>query len=90
MELIVSENLDVIEVLTMRRKKLKRRPKRPYEPPPGYLTREGAARRSGVSLPTWDRYRALKTGPAATVIGGRVLWRIVTIDAWLLAHEEAA
>ena len=74
--------------LIMRRKKIKRARKRPYEPPPGYLTRKGAARRAGVSLPTWDRYRALKTGAAATVIGGRVLWRIVTIDAWLLALEE--
>jgi hypothetical protein len=63
------------------------RKSRVYGAPQGYLVAKDSASRAGVGIATWRRWQALGIGPAATRIGGRVLWRTATIDAWLLAQE---
>jgi predicted DNA-binding transcriptional regulator AlpA len=62
--------------------------KSPYQPPAGYLNADAAAAKVGVATRTWWKWRAAKTAPPATWVGGRVVWRETVIDEWLLKREE--
>jgi predicted DNA-binding transcriptional regulator AlpA len=44
-----------------------------------------AARLIGVSQPTWDRHTSAGKTPAPIKFGGRVLWRVAELRAWVEA-----
>lgn len=47
------------------------------------LSRVETARLVGVSEATWDRLNAAGKIPSCVRIGGRVLWRVADIEAWI-------
>jgi predicted DNA-binding transcriptional regulator AlpA len=44
-----------------------------------------AARIAGISPATWSRLRASDKVPAPVRLGGRVLWRVEELRAWIAA-----
>lgn len=48
-----------------------------------FLTTPEAARRVGLSHRTLEKHRSYGTGPAYRKLGGRVLYAIDELDAWV-------
>ncbi|OBB86091.1 AlpA family transcriptional regulator [Mycobacterium sp. 852002-30065_SCH5024008] len=44
---------------------------------------KGASEYTGIPLPTLRWYRATNQGPKSYVVGGRVVYDIADLDAWL-------
>jgi hypothetical protein len=53
-----------------------------------YLTLEDLARELRTSPRTLMRWHALRMGPPRTVIGKKILYRIVAVQDWLKQREE--
>jgi hypothetical protein len=53
-----------------------------------YMTKSETARYLDKCDRTLDRWRKLKIGPPATMIGRHVFFRRVALEAWLLNKEE--
>jgi hypothetical protein len=53
----------------------------------GYIDEHEYCRQRGVSLRTAQRDRQLRQSPPYITVGQRVLYRIVSVRAWLL-HQE--
>jgi hypothetical protein len=58
-------------------------------PPEGCLWPKDAAKRLGVQPDTLKTWRYLRKGPASFKIGGRVVYRISVVDAFLAECEAA-
>jgi hypothetical protein len=53
-----------------------------------YLTAADLASELGVSERSIARWRALRTGPAWTAVGKRILYRRSAVAAWLKSREQ--
>lgn len=53
-----------------------------------YLSRSMLAEQLGVCERSIARYEALPNGLPATVIGGRKLYKLASVQAWLAARER--
>ncbi len=51
--------------------------------PPRYLRTPEAARLLGLSSRTMEKHRCYGTGPRYSKIGGRVVYRVDDIEAWV-------
>ena len=51
--------------------------------PPRFLTTPEAARRVGLSHRTLEKHRVYGTGPVYRKLGGRVVYAIDELDAWV-------
>ena len=51
--------------------------------PPRYLRTPDAARRVGLSPRTLEKHRCYGTGPSYRKLGGRVVYAIDELDAWV-------
>lgn len=51
--------------------------------PPRFLTTPEAAKRVGLSNRTMEKHRCYGTGPVFRKVGGRVLYVIEELDAWV-------
>lgn len=51
--------------------------------PPRFLTTPDAAKRVGLSHRTLEKHRCYGTGPVYRKLGGRVLYAIDELDAWV-------
>lgn len=51
--------------------------------PPRYLRTPDAARRVGLAPKTLEKHRCYGTGPAYRKLGGRVVYDIEELDAWV-------
>ena len=51
--------------------------------PPRFLTTPEAARRVGLSHRTLEKHRCYGTGPVYRKLGGRVVYAIDELDAWV-------
>ena len=51
--------------------------------PPRFLTTPDAAKRVGLSHRTLEKHRCYGTGPAFHKLGGRVVYSIEALDAWV-------
>lgn len=58
-------------------------------PPEGCLWPPQAAKRLGVKTDTLKTWRYLRKGPASFKIGGKVVYRIAAIDAYMAECEAA-
>lgn len=58
---------------------------RPAPLPPLLVTAADAARLCGTSRPTWDRWTSAGLNPAPRRIGGRPLWSVAELQAWIEA-----
>jgi excisionase family DNA binding protein len=56
----------------------------------GYLTEKQLAEQIGVHERTLWRWRESGTGPAATFMGRRPLYRVEAVRQWLAAQEKPA
>ncbi|MFK8850424.1 helix-turn-helix transcriptional regulator [Streptomyces sp. Ac-502] len=61
----------------------------PRKAPPGCLWLPDAADRLGYEPCTLRKWRLKKKGPASFRVGGRVVYRVAALDAWLAAQEAA-
>lgn len=52
-------------------------------PSPPYLRTPDAARRVGLSPRTLEKHRRFGTGPVYWKLGGRVLYTVEELDAWV-------
>jgi predicted DNA-binding transcriptional regulator AlpA len=52
-------------------------------PPPNFLRTPDAARRVGLSPRTLEKHRRFGTGPEYRKLGGRVLYTLEELDAWV-------
>ncbi len=52
---------------------------------PLLISAKQAAQLAGVSTPTWWRLHAAGKVPAPTRLGGRTLWHVETLKAWISA-----
>ncbi|MER7788606.1 helix-turn-helix domain-containing protein [Streptomyces sp. NPDC097640] len=63
---------------------------KPKKAPPGCLLMADAADYLGYEISTLRKWRNVrKTGPASFKAGGKVVYRIAVLDAWLAAEEAA-
>jgi predicted DNA-binding transcriptional regulator AlpA len=60
-------------------------PEGPGSPNPLQVPAAAAARLAGVSKATWHRLHAAAKVPAPNRLGGRVLWRLDELHAWIQA-----
>jgi predicted DNA-binding transcriptional regulator AlpA len=65
-------------------------PATPAEMPPRYLRTPEAARFVGLSLRTLEKHRIYGTGPRYSKIGGRVVYRLDDLQAWVEAGAKAS
>ncbi|MET7795752.1 helix-turn-helix transcriptional regulator [Streptomyces decoyicus] len=61
----------------------------PKKAPPGCLLLEDAADYLGYEVSTLRKWRLKRRGPASFKAGGKVVYRIAVMDAWLAAQEAA-
>jgi hypothetical protein len=53
-----------------------------------YVTEADLARQLGKSERTLQRWRRLRIGPAATLVGNRILYDVHDVRAWLRAQRQ--
>jgi len=58
--------------------------------PPRYLRTPEAARFLGLSGRTLEKHRTYGTGPRYSKIGGRVVYRLEDLQAWVARGEKAS
>lgn len=58
--------------------------------PPRYLRTPEAARFLGLSGRTLEKHRTYGTGPRYSKIGGRVVYRLEDLQAWVSRGEKAS
>lgn len=58
--------------------------------PPRYLRTPEAARFLGLSGRTLEKHRTYGTGPRYSKIGGRVVYRLDDLQAWVSRGEKAS
>ena len=58
--------------------------------PPRYLRTPEAARFVGLSIRTLEKHRIYGTGPRYSKLGGRVVYRVEDLQAWVDAAAKAA
>ena len=65
-------------------------PANPAGLPPRYLRTPEAARFVGLSIRTLEKHRTYGTGPRYSKLGGRVVYRIEDLQAWVELGTEAS
>jgi len=58
--------------------------------PPRYLRTPEAARFVGLSLRTLEKHRTYGTGPRYSKLGGRVVYRLEDLQAWVALGTKAS
>ncbi len=58
--------------------------------PPRYLRTPEAARFVGLSIRTLEKHRIYGTGPRYSKLGGRVVYRVEDLQAWVDAAAKAS
>ena len=58
--------------------------------PPRYLRTPEAARFVGLSIRTLEKHRIYGTGPRYSKLGGRVVYRLEDLQAWVDAAVKAS
>ena len=58
--------------------------------PPRYLRTPDAARFVGLSIRTLEKHRIYGTGPRYSKLGGRVVYRIEDLQAWVDSGAKAS
>jgi len=58
--------------------------------PPRYLRTPEAARFVGLSLRTLEKHRTYGTGPRYSKLGGRVVYRLEDLQAWVALGAKAS
>ena len=58
--------------------------------PPRYLRTPEAARFVGLSIRTLEKHRTYGTGPRYSKLGGRVVYRIEDLQAWVELGAKAS
>jgi predicted DNA-binding transcriptional regulator AlpA len=58
--------------------------------PPRYLRTPEAARFLGLSGRTLEKHRTYGTGPKYSKVGGRVLYRLEDLQAWVARGDRAS
>jgi len=58
--------------------------------PPRYLRTPDAARFVGLSIRTLEKHRIYGTGPRYSKLGGRVVYRLQDLQAWVEAGAKAS
>ena len=65
-------------------------PANPAGLPPRYLRTPEAARFVGLSIRTLEKHRTYGTGPRYSKLGGRVVYRIEDLQAWVELGAKAS
>jgi predicted DNA-binding transcriptional regulator AlpA len=65
-------------------------PANPTGMPPRYLRTPEAARFVGLSIRTLEKHRTYGTGPRYSKLGGRVVYRIEDLQAWVDLGSKAS
>jgi predicted DNA-binding transcriptional regulator AlpA len=65
-------------------------PANPAGMPPRYLRTPEAARFVGLSIRTLEKHRTYGTGPRYSKLGGRVVYRIEDLQAWVELGSKAS
>jgi predicted DNA-binding transcriptional regulator AlpA len=65
-------------------------PANPAGTPPRYLRTPEAARFVGLSIRTLEKHRTYGTGPRYSKLGGRVVYRIEDLQAWVELGAKAS
>ena len=58
--------------------------------PPRYLRTPEAARFVGLSIRTLEKHRIYGTGPRYSKLGGRVVYRVEDLQAWVESGAKAS
>ena len=58
--------------------------------PPRYLRTPEAARFVGLSIRTLEKHRIYGTGPRYSKLGGRVVYRVEDLQAWVESGTKAS
>ncbi len=58
--------------------------------PPRYLRTPEASRFVGLSIRTLEKHRIYGTGPRYSKLGGRVVYRVEDLQAWVDAAAKAS
>lgn len=58
--------------------------------PPRYLRTPAAARFVGLSIRTLEKHRIYGTGPRYSKLGGRVVYRLEDLQAWVAQGAKAS
>ena len=65
-------------------------PDDPRQLPPRYLRTPEAARFVGLSIRTLEKHRIYGTGPRYSKLGGRVVYRVEDLQAWVESGAKAS